>query len=359
MAAKRSNSQVYKSPSESIAPTKRITRLNMPSCKVCDQLVSLEFKGDDSVSVLCRICNDRYHANCVGISSDFVYKLIQNSRKGWLCYSCSQDSFKFMNKLDERLKTVETRVAHNSQQIQQVNSTCDSAFKALDEKMGSIQDQFAQEIANLREQQQFGSSGHVEMNEIVNQARDQVLQSINNDSVKASNEADLKYIRNLQRKNNLVIGNIPIDPHESQDTLKQIVLRIAHALGVNLQLQQIVIVIRLNKKENQSSSAVLVKFIDVVNKQEVFDAYIQRVFNKNPISLLSIGINSAQRIYINHHISPQLAEIKRKALELKKGNVIAKVNARYNNIRVFVNNKWHNIETMAELEGVVNNDLLH
>lgn len=348
MATKRANSQVLKSPSDlagSGVSSKRATRQNMSTCKVCEKPVTLQFQGEESVSVLCRKCNDRYHANCVGISSEFVFKLIQNSRKGWLCYSCAQDSLNFMQKLEERLSIVEKQIQQNSIQVQQINSSFDAALKSLDDKIETVRQE-------IQESQPTSPLTTESINDIVRHVTDKVLESMNGGS--GSSEADLKYVRDLQRKNNLVISNVPINNHETQITLKQQALKIAHSLGVNLQLADIAVVIRLNSKANQTSSAILVKFIDAVMKHDVFDAYIKRVINKNPITFQAIGLQSTQRIFINHHISPQLAEIKRKALELKKDGIISKVNARYNNIRVFINNKWHNVDTLPALDSLVN-----
>lgn len=108
-------------------------------------------------------------------------------------------------------------------------------------------------------------------------------------------ESDLKYVRNIQRKNNLIFSNIPIVKPETQVSLKQQVFKVAHTLRVNLQPGDIAVVIRLNGKPNQTSSAILVKFSDEIMKHDVFDAYIKRVVNKSPI-----GMASSQRIFVNH-----------------------------------------------------------
>lgn len=357
MANKRNNCEVSRSPTDKEFPSKRVTRNNMQSCKVCAKPVNLEYVGEESVTVMCKMCNDRYHAACVGLTSDFVFKIIQSTRKGWLCYSCHQENFKFMTKLDERLSAVEKQVDLNSHQIKQVNTNADLAFNAINGKIVDSETKLRNEIRELREK--IVSPIDFNVDNFIKQTKDEIMQSMqsmNQDPTKASAEADLKYVRNLQRKNNLVIGNVPIQNDESQESLKQVIIKIANALEVNLEPQHIVIIIRLNKKGDKSSSPILVKFIDAVIKHDVFDAYINRVISKNPISFNSIGVNSTQRIFINHHISPELAEIKRKALEFKKNDLVEKVNARYNNIRVFINNKWHNVDSMAALEAIIDGD---
>lgn len=137
MATNRSNTQVLKSPNEPIdgpAPLKRNARQGMSICKVCDTAVTLQFQGEKSLSAVCRSCNDKYHANCIGLSSAFVFKLVRSSKKGWLCYSCSHGTFKFMHKLDERLSNVEQQVKRYSNETQ-IDSSLQRAPKETSNKI--------------------------------------------------------------------------------------------------------------------------------------------------------------------------------------------------------------------------------
>lgn len=323
----------------SILPlNKRITRKNMKPCRICSLPISLEYNGDEGVSVMCKICNEKFHAKCLGMSVDFVFKIIQSSKKGWTCHGCFQETFKFMENLDQRLKAIEEKVEGNSEKIKIVNVRTEQSLIQLNDHIVNLESQLNNQIEEIRQ--------------LVRTNPPNPSNSVSD----SSSAADIRYIRDLQRKNNLVISNVPIQNSESQDSLKLLVTKIAAALGCEMDTQQINVVIRLNKKGDKTASAMLVKFTDEIIKQEVFSAYIATVTRKNPITFRSVGFQSDQRVYINHHISPELAEIKKKALELKKINVIGKVNARYNNIRVQIGGNWHNVTSMDQLKALLEED---
>lgn len=354
MASKRGNSEVSKSPSETNTVNKRSTRQKMKRCNVCCEQVPLNFVEEELATVMCRKCSDRYHCKCVGISSQFFYNLIQNSKKGWLCYSCSSDSFKFVEKLEERLTNIERQVQINTQNVQQITSSIEHGFRSMDEKYQAITERLLQEIDSLKNK--IHTDGLALSNdEIVKSVTEATLKNLQGSVNSVSHNNDIKYIHALQRKNNLMIHNVPQEQRETKEALTNKILKLCSSLGVAVQHQNITIVMRLNNKlptQNNlqhETPVVLVKFCDAAIKDEIFDAYLTKIMNKTPLTQQAFGHGSTQRVYVNHHLSPELASLKKKAIELKKEGKIDKVNARYNNIRVNVNNTWHKIDTHEAL----------
>lgn len=354
MATKRANTEVTKSPSDVENTTKRSTRQNMKRCNVCMQQIMFDFVDDENLTVMCRKCNDRYHSKCVGLASDFVYNLIQNSKKGWLCYGCSCDTFKYVERMEERLTNVEKQVQLNTHNLKQTTASIELGLGSLDEKYDGLINRLTEEIEALKNQ--ITSDGlAINNDEIVKTVTEATLRNLQGSVNSTTHNNDMKYIHALQRKNNLMIQNIPQDPRETKESLIDKVMKLSNALGVSLQPQNVSIAMRLNNKiQTQNDSqievpVVLVKFCDVAIKDELFDAYISKIINKSPVTQQALGYKSSERIYINHHLSPELANLKRKAVDLKKKGKIAKVNVRYNNIRVNINNKWHKIDTEEDL----------
>lgn len=361
MANKRCNSDVLKSPSDTEFVKKRITRQTMKRCNVCTEQISLDFVGEENVTVMCRKCSDRYHCNCVGITSQFFYNLIQNSKKGWLCYGCAQDSFKFVERLEERIDELERQIQINTHNIKQTTSTIERSLVAMDEKVISITESLMEEIQTIKNQITRDNLT-MDNEEIVKTVTEAALKNLQCPPRSIRQNNDMKYIHALQRKNNLVIHNVPNEPHESKDSLTGKILKVCSALGVETHSQNISIAIRLNKRQTQNTSttsntqhqipAILVKFCDSAIKDEIFDAYIAKITNKAPLTQQAIGYRSMQRIYVNHHLSPELANLKKKAIDLKKQGKISKVNARYNTIRINVNNKWFKVDSPEALDEI-------
>lgn len=66
-----------------------------------------------------------------------------------------------------------------------------------------------------------------------------------------------------------------------------------------------------------------------------------------------IGLGNNKRLYINHHLSRELLQVKDKSLGLKRRNVIQKVNARYNAVRIVINNTAHKVYNINELGSII------
>lgn len=346
---------------EGSSASKRTTRSTMDKCKVCLEQVVPDFIDEDKITLLCRECNDRYHGDCVGVSSKFFYNLIQNGRKGWACYSCHQNKLQFLDSIEKRVRDMEEVTESNSIKISSVQSSCERALVAMDEKIADLKQSLLEEI-ELVKSSGSGGSQTPSIDEIVNTV-------VSRQSSSLSNSDDVTFLRALHRKNNLVIQNVPVINGENAQVLNDIVVKIAACFGYDLDRNNIVIVIRLrNRASSESgsstgsnpqrpfSNSLLVKLSDITVKDDFFNSYISAVILKKYITGTNVGLNSNQRIFINHHLSPELSKIKIKASELKKSGFITKINARYDCIKVFVNNSWHKVTNFQALEDLSSMD---
>lgn len=346
---KRTNDDLHKSPTEENGPKRIITR-QMMACKVCKEPVSYEFEGEDIVKVQCKTCGDRYHGSCAGITSTFFYNMITSSRRGWICYNCTQDRLNYVQKIDEKLDVLSKTLEAQIKQTSTLSATMEAGFTSVAEKFEDVDKRFNIEIEIMKErlseyERKLASINIQSTNEI----------SINN----LPSNNDITYMRDLQRKNNLIIQNIPSLPSENQQDLKEIVKKVANACGSDITHTDIASVIRLRKKptdqsqQTRANSTLLVKFIDVTIKDDIFGGYIRTLTNKRPLTSSSIGTGGNTRVYINQHLSPELVRIKMKAVKLKETKAIAKVAASYNVVKVLYKEKWHKLHTMQQLEGLI------
>lgn len=347
MSSKRGNEDLIEDTSEEHHQTKRSTRQNMPSCKVCKLTIALEFIDEDVISVMCRQCGDRYHGDCVGITSKFFYNLILTSKKGWLCHICQQDKFNYMNKIELKVDTISEKVQRNTVELASVKSSCETQFGLFAEKIVQMEANYQAQIDEMKAKLELSKNPETNHNQGNTTNKDQ--------------QSDITYMRNLQRRNNLIIQNVPILDNEDKHKLKQMIIRLAHACGYELSSSDIVSVMRLKQNRTQgqieprkpSSNAILVKLADVSIKDDLFSCYINNVNNKTPITTAGIGASGSKRIYINQHLSPELVKVKLKAVKLKELKIIDKLTACYNVIKIFKNGIWHKIYNTHQLDGLI------
>lgn len=369
---KRHSDDIHKSPSEITNPDKMTTRLRM-SCKVCKEPVSLEFEDEESFKMKCVGCGDRFHGPCLGITSTFFYNMINGSKKGWFCYNCNQDRLHKVQTLDEKFtllsKTVEaqTKQLLNFQQL--MNHGFDVVQEKVDEviqvKINDIDKRMSDEFDAMRQrlleyEKKLSNIGMPLSNPVPHS--------------KLPTNSDITYIKDLQRKTNLVIQNIPSLINENQNALKNLITKVASTCGTEIDPSDIASVIRLRKRNSPglvidphkalTHDSILVKFTDVSIKDEIFRGYIQNLSNKIFLTTSGLGLAGNTRVYINQHLSPELIRIKMKAVKLKESKVLTKVSACYNVVRVLYKGNWHKIFTMDQLTTLttetepMSNDLL-
>lgn len=171
---------------------------------------------------------------------------------------------------------------------------------------------------------------------------------------------DITYLRDLQRKNNLLIQNVPSSPSEN---LKDIVKKVANACGSDLNPTDIASVMRLQTKPTtnplstpnrpRSNDTILVKFVDTTVKDSIFDGYIKMLTDKKPLISTYIGFEGNTRIYLNQHLSPDLIKVKMRAVKLKEARIISKVSAAYNVVKVQYKDKWHKLYSFEQLQTLI------
>lgn len=279
---KRPNSDMHCSPTDTRANAKRPVTRQMTTCKVCKETVPYEFEGEDHIKVSCKSCNDRYHGPCVGISTSFFYNMINGSRKGWRCYNCVQDNMDYVQKFDERLDLLTRTVEAQSQQSKNLTASVEAGFQSVSDKFKEVDRRFNVEIEIMK--QRLGEYERKLAN--LNIPLDQTT------AINMSSSNDITYIKDLQRKNNLIIKGVPPSPSEN---LKEIITKVANACGAEINPTDIASVIRLRKKpsteaplqHSSSDSSILVKFIDVTLKDDIFSGYIKKISDKKPLSSAS------------------------------------------------------------------------
>lgn len=324
---------------------KKVTRATtMSVCKVCMEPVSHDFISEDVITLLCCECKLRFHGDCVGVASKFFYNLIQKNKRGWTCYTCHDNKMQFLTNIAESVKVIDKKSEKNAKQIDSLKSSVDQALVNM---TAMIEETKAELLSKIE----------VASNCDIEQIIQRVGTSISQKTSSNSDSVDLSYVQSLERKNNLVIQNISVLSHESVENLKNVVVQIANLLLLQLDPNSIITVIRLRGKLESDNTrpltnSILVKFSDMSTKDELFYKYILAVSKQNFINGSLLGLGSTQRIYINHHLTPQLSRIKSKATELKKGGKISKINARYDAVRVFVNDSWIRITDIDQLNNL-------
>lgn len=316
---------------------KRITR-NMSKCKVCLEEVGPVFVDESQITVLCKECKERFHGPCVGISSNFFYNLINSGKKGWTCYLCNQNRLQFLENICKSVSDIDKRSTVNSNMISGLRVSVDEALIAMNDRI----EQVRQEVANV--------------------SRIQSESPVPSRSTLSGSD-DLSSIQAIERKNNLIIQNVPFVAGEDALSLRALVVKTAACFGYQLNGNDILTVVRLRGKpatstgssENLSrpfSTSLLAKFTDVTIKDDFFSNYITAVVNQKFVLASNVGLGSNQRIFINHHMSHELTRVKIKATEMKKAGLVERINARYDCVRVCVNDKWHRVTSLDSLAGL-------
>lgn len=349
MRAKRGNDDLYKSPTECTTPSKasRITRQTTMFCKICKKNINiLSSDDDDEVIVTCKKCYEKYHGACSGISATFYRNMIEKSTKGWLCYNCNQDSFAFLNSFNEKWNALVETVETHEMKLNTLASSTQNVLITVDERVSAFE---ARMNAQMESVKKCLAEHELKLNERV--------PSPDAPPMTSQTSRDLTYIKDLQRRNNLVIQHVPAINDENQDKLKAVVKKLANSCGCDVRTTDITSVIRLRKgtstNGNQGTStngnAILVKFIDVAIKDEIFRGYIRCITNKNPITSSALGFDGNQRIFVNQHLSSDLMKVKMAAVRLKQIKRISKITACYNVVRILHGDKWIKVYNMQQL----------
>lgn len=183
-------------------------------------------------------------------------------------------------------------------------------------------------------------------------------------------EEQINYLRSQQRRNNIIINGIPTIPDENEHVLKNIFICIGNACGMNVPKDSICEIHRINRKPaprtvtstssgnssqvNTKPTAIFVRFVDYSRlKDELFFKYLELITKATRLTCNAIGLNTNNRIYLNHHLSGTLLQVKDKCVALKKLGVIKNVTSRYNFVKININDTWHKINDTNHLKQTI------
>lgn len=345
---------------ETTGDTRRVTRSTKPICRYCQKQISATDTAFPR-KVACIKCKDEYHVECLGITSEYVLFKIESKAISWRCYECQETTFKIAEGIQTEIDGLGDSVKKLADQfykLQNVTAAYESIAKELESRMESTARAQNERIEGLESK----LNDMRDLPEIIQQLRaeiDELRQSKTTPppASKSTND-DVFYLRSLQRKHNLVIKNVPTSNNENEATLKEIVTKIGAVCGVEVKQDHIKSVHRMKRQTKSGSTQpgkstdcpILAKFSEKDDiKSTFFMKYIGLIGKKTPLTCQAIGAQSTKRIFIDHHLSPELSEIKWKAIALKKANLIQNVIARYNIIKIHVENVWHSINNEQRL----------
>lgn len=282
---KRQNDDLHKSPTDPKNPTKssRKTRQTVMQCSICYKEIPIEVASDDDVIVTCRKCDEKFHGSCVGIAPAFYRSMIEGSATGWVCYPCTTGTFEFLEGLNAKYEALANRVETHEKVLQKncgilqsheskinaLASTSRTVMAVTQEQTSSVELRVNSQLEALKSL----VSEH-ESRLAVHESR---LSNTNQFTPNAPLSNDVTYIKDLQRKNNLIIQNVPILENEDSQMLKSTVMKVANACGVDIQATDIISATRLQKNPTRQASsdisnAILAKFTDVHTRTKFFPA---------------------------------------------------------------------------------------
>ena len=172
----------------------------------------------------------------------------------------------------------------------------------------------------------------------------------------------INYLRSLQRRSNLVFSGLPMKPTETEKELKDTIFKIGDFLGVQMRQEDVKAAYRIKSKRqpptatnppalHHAPAAVIVKFAETTQSIEaLFLSYLRMLGDDKALKSSDIGFPSNRRIFINHHLSPELLKMKNLSIILKKEKLIQRFTPRYNAIRVqLMDGTWHKLTNYNEI----------
>lgn len=258
--------------------------------------------------------------------------------------------------------------------LQHITSAYEQTVTQLSNKIDALEKETNDKVINLQMQLDelrnaiSNPSDISEMKEALNQLKSEIWEikksskthSIGNI---AKHEEHINYLHSVQRLDNLVIQGVPEETNENETKLREIITKIAGICGVLLTPASIKSIHRIRqtrpkKSTNTRPNAILLRLTEGSHaKEQIFLKYLELVAAGRPLNCQMIGMSQGTRIFLNHHLSRELLQIKDKALILKREKVIQKVTPRYNTVKLQIKDKWHKIESIDILNDVIQKEL--
>lgn len=366
----------------------RNTRQNPQTCCECEEPIV----GDQpTLCVICSKCDRQFHFSCLGITSKFIAKQIQAHRREWNCYSCEHDLIKHsstsnlkIDKMEQTLKDFvtifsELKASNESAEksVAKLSMKIDNHEESTNQKINELQlqvNEIRTETDKMKEMEQKIYQLTTEIRDL--QANKPTAQS----NVTTDQTKEIMYLKSLQRRDNLIIKGVPSHEKEDKTQLVALIKRIGSACGTEICDNDIRHVYRLKRRQQKESinatsdaqltsssappthtnknespsEAIVIRFTDNSSpKQRLFKNYISLIGKKKALSGSDVGLPTSKRIFIDQYLSSELLKIRDKAYELKRDKRIGKMNPRYNSIRIQIDNKWHTVTSMDQLNNIV------
>lgn len=318
------------------------------TCHSCNEKI---YSDTDNIS--CVECKQTFHLACAGIVNDLLIKFFKIKKEDWKCLECSSQRYENLTDNNEL----------------EISGCLNSLNKTITEFQTSWQDVMHSTKYQQQKTRSPTASSSLEYSEILDKSAKSSFNSVTSDVSQShcdtfdktlnSLEEKVDYLLTIQRRNNLVIQGVPKLANETETKLKNVIGKIAESCNVSLDLSSLVSVYRLgsstNSTFNSGCEAILVRFTEnsLQLKELLLSKYFHLLATNTPLNCRMIGINSSSRIFINHHLSKKLLNVKDQAMILKKAKIVSKVTPRYNSVKVSVNNRSYKINSTHDLKELI------
>lgn len=257
-------------------------------------------------------------------------------------------------------------------EFKMITASYELAVQNLSDELQTHKETTARQVTKLEEELQqvhalkANKSELEHLNEIIDELKGRINELEANLKKKAPENQDqpkqtdqLNYLSSLQRRDDLIVQGIPNLPNETDESLKQLVVKVASSCGTAIDLNQIKKVHRMERKDGSAASnkpmSILVRLSDESLKDDIFSNYLKSFSNGSGLCLSSVGLDPpTKRIFIKHHLSPELMKVKSTALEMKKDGLIKRVTSKYNQIRIQRDQAWQKITSVTQLDTLRN-----
>jgi hypothetical protein len=306
-------------------PTKKNTRTGV--CKICTKALV------NTAIINCHNCDASFHQSCTGVTEEFYQYFVVAEGCPWYCHLCEMKMLQNSNYMSTNIEIAKTEI-HKAvdQQFQTLSATIYTNKQEMDFKLTKLEQSVMKEIHTVKS-------------------------SISTTSDTSTQER-LNFLEAQLKKKNLIVNGVPMTTNED---LHEIISKIGIACNSTIRPSAIEEIIRLNPRtrpgkastSTSSTPAILVKFFSEATKSALFDGYLDLIKRQQFLKCDSLGLETTQRIYINHHQSPALRKLYEKALQLKKNGVIQAVNTRGHTAGIKFNDKWYTVSSEHQLEQLI------
>lgn len=288
----------------------------MSTCGKCLTQVSRNIKN----KVQCNQCNSYFHGSCVNLTLSCVEVISANNR--WTCESCSKKKRLSRSNSDScPIVTTPGRSTTSTDMaitMDVLKTLLNEMKKEILDGQGNIEKELGKALEHCSERISENNELIKTQQDIINKQQEQI------DGLEVENKQLRREVRDLirrqtdleqySRRNTLEIFGIPESANESSTSLKQTVIKVGAALGVNLSEDGIDACHRFNGGNNRPTSGIIVKFV----RRDYPDQLLAKRKVKRNLSTRHLdGHTSDSPIYINPSLAPARRVLLAKARKLR------------------------------------------